>query len=145
MAAIVPDNRSDKTIPNPRFGGDVAGLVRRVAKSVAQLPDGDIQARIKVDKGVFRPKTRVQVGPAYGLAGIFQERLENLSRLALQLEAYAMLAQTAAVRLELEGPEGVFGGHGLRKDRLLTACLCSCAPSRSRKLRRFNGLNVQNG
>jgi len=108
MAPVVRDNRSDKTIPNSRFGGDVARLVRRVGKSVAQLSDCDIQALIKVHKGVLRPKTRAQVGPAYGLAGIFQEGLENLSRLALQLKAKAMLAQIAAVRLKLEWPESVF-------------------------------------
>jgi hypothetical protein len=123
MAAIVLENRSNKTIPDSRFGCDVAWFVRRVAKSVTQLPDCDVQALIEVDKGVLRPKTRVQVRPAYGFPGVFQERLEKLGRLALQLEANATLAQNAAIRFKLERPKNMPHGHGLESTFVWSASI----------------------
>ena len=77
-------NRCQKSIAAPGHSFDKRWIFCRVAQSIAQPADRGVQAVIKIDKGVRRPKLLLQFIADNDLTRSFDQSKQYLERLFLQ-------------------------------------------------------------
>src|SRR6202007_47904 len=93
---------SDKSISAPGEGLHVARRRGGVSEGFPHLVDGGVQAMIEVDESVGRPKFLAALIASHNVSRAFQEKRQDLNRLALQTEFHPALAKFACVEVELE-------------------------------------------
>jgi len=83
---------SQKSVPVSRDGFDIAWTLRGIAEGGAQLGHGFVEAAIKIDERVGRPKFVAEFLAGYDFPGMFQQKRENLEGLLLQLDSNTAFA-----------------------------------------------------
>jgi hypothetical protein len=96
------NHRRHKAIATPGKGFNEAGILGRITDSFAEALDGVVQPGFEVDERVGRPEALPEFLSRYDLTGIFQQDLENLEGLFLELEPDAPLAQLSRAQVCLE-------------------------------------------
>src|ERR1700688_741480 len=84
---------SQKSVAVSRDGFDIAWTFRGIAEGGAQLGHGFVEAAIKIDERVGRPKFVAEFLAGYDFPGMFQQKRENLEGLLLQLDSNTAFAQ----------------------------------------------------
>jgi hypothetical protein len=73
----------------------------RVSQRVTYLIDAVVEAVVEINEGVSRPEFLAEVLAADHLAGVFQQRSENLERLLLQTDFQSLLAKLPSPDIHL--------------------------------------------
>src|SRR5579863_7349724 len=125
-------NRSEKSISPARQSLDESRVSRRVTQGFAQLIDYGIEAMIKIDKCICRPKFLSQLFPRDYFAWPLQQHQKDLKWLLLHTQAQARLAQFSRAGVHLVGAESkdsirASGRHRnhLNPERFLCTVICS--------------------
>src|SRR5258708_11715836 len=85
-------NRSNKPIATPRHSLDETGDVGIVAKRLAELIHGRVQAMLKSDEGVHRTEFGAELFTQNTLRRAVKQPTQNLLLLALRLDSSAVHA-----------------------------------------------------
>src|SRR6266849_11037518 len=85
-------DRCEEAIATARQGFHESRIFRRITQRLPQLIYCLIQAMIEIDERVGRPKLAAQFLPSNYLAGLLQQHRQNLKRLLLKLDLYALFA-----------------------------------------------------
>ena len=91
--------------PGQRF--DVDGVVGRVSQGLAQLVDGLVQALLIIHERAVGPKAPLEVLAGNDLAGLFEQRRQDLDWLFLHFQTDAVFGELASLRVELEYAESL--------------------------------------
>ena len=95
----------DKSIPAARQGLDVARTGCGIAKGLAQLVYGGVQAVVEIDEGVGGPELLLQLLAGDHVAGALQQQRQHLEGLPLQAQLDSALAQFACAEIKLKDSE----------------------------------------
>jgi hypothetical protein len=100
-------------------------LGRRIAENLPEFLDGCIQTVFEVDIGVRRPKALAYLLSRNYHPGTVQQHLQNLVRLAAELQASTVLVQFAGTSVEFVWTKTEFGRgvHGLYHGEALAGIL----------------------
>src|SRR5580692_2391299 len=93
---------SQKSVPVSRDGFDIAWTLRGIAEGRAQLGHGFVEAAIKIDEGVGRPKFLAEFLAGYHFPRMFQQKRENLEGLLLQLDSNTAFAQLCRAQIHFK-------------------------------------------
>src|SRR5687767_10203346 len=112
-----PRHRGDESISPPGQCFDVLRRVRGIAKRLPHLLDRGVQAVLEIDEGVRFPQAIPQFLARGNLAGMLEERGEDLPRLVLEPDTVSVTVQLTSGRVELERSKpqklsGQWGCHG---------------------------------
>src|SRR5258708_35222828 len=99
---------SKKTVSPFGDGLNVSRVAGGITQHVAKFDHSGVEAVIKVNKGVLRPKTQAQLFACNNFFGAFQQRYQHLERLHLQLEPRAATKQLGGISVSLKLVEFVF-------------------------------------
>src|SRR6202000_2155785 len=91
-----------KTISAPRQRFDKPGRIGRVAHSLANLPDAEIQALLEVDESVVAPDTLADFGARQNLSTTPYQEFQYPKGLRRQLDTLAVSSQLSRTRIQLE-------------------------------------------
>ena len=107
-------NRRGKPIAAARERLNELGVLYAIPERPPELADGGIETDIKVDESVRRPKHPLQLLACHEISRLLQKQQEDASRLFLQPDAMAILAQLSRSGLQFEPAEPVnaFRGYG---------------------------------
>ena len=83
-------------------GLDESWGLRGVSQSLAQPPDGRIEAVVKIDKGVVRPQSLAKLVAPDHHPGTLEECFQQLERLPLQTDARAVADDFARVEIDVK-------------------------------------------
>ena len=86
-----------------------ARLFDIVFQGGANLADGEVQAMLKIDKGLRSPNTFGKFRPAYDVARARNEQNQDFGGLGLQFDADSIVAEFSGVEIKLEAFED--GNH----------------------------------
>jgi hypothetical protein len=73
----------NETVSTLWDGLDEPRIFRRIAQGFAKPHDGGVQAVVKIDEGICRPETMLQLIPADNSTPMIEEQEENLEGLLL--------------------------------------------------------------
>ena len=91
--------------PGQRF--DVDRAICRVSQGFAQFVDGLVQALLVVHERAVGPKPPLEVLAGNNLAGVFEQRRQDLNRLFLHFQTDAVLGEVTGLGIELKNAESL--------------------------------------
>jgi hypothetical protein len=83
-------NRSDQTIPIPGQCFYKPRVLGVIPQCLAQFIHGSVNAVFKINEGIGGPEFLLDLFPRHHLAGLLEERGENLERSLLELDFVAV-------------------------------------------------------
>ena len=114
---------ADEAVAALGNGFDVAGIVGRVAKQIADFLDSSVQAVVEVNEGIGGPESLFQFLAGYDFAAAFEEDAKHLEGLVLEAKASAVFPEFAGAQVKLKTIEAQaagrwsVAGHGLEAPR----------------------------
>ena len=100
-------NRGKETVPTAGKRLNENGSIRRVTKRFTQTLDGRVQARIKVNKGVRRPKRRMKIFARDNSAGALKQLSEYKEGLILKAQLRAAFSEFPRIRVQFKDTETI--------------------------------------
>jgi hypothetical protein len=95
----------NEPIPASGNGLNKAGVVGIISQRIAQPFNGGVKAVIEIAEGVLWPEFAAKFFSCNHLAGMLEQRAQDLERLLLKLQLESILAQLACRNGNLEGSE----------------------------------------
>jgi hypothetical protein len=92
---------------------------------LAQFAERGVQAVVKIDEGVSRPKALAQVVSAHQSARLFQEARQNIKWFPLKMNSSAVLAQFACFQTNFKRAESILRRISTLKGHYLPNPSCS--------------------
>src|SRR5260221_208312 len=97
---LAPAEKSDRT-----------ANVGIVAKRLAELIHGRVQAMLKIDEGVPRPEFGAELFTQHDLRRAFKQQPQNLQRLPVEPDSASVLAKLPGARIKLKGAKALWRGR----------------------------------
>lgn len=105
VAFMMLHNRGQKSVSAAMQGFDVTRRIGRIAKGVAELGHGLVEAAIEVHKGMRWPKLLAEFFSRDELAWTLQQEYEDFEWLLLKLDPKSVLAQFTGAQISFENPK----------------------------------------